>query len=443
MKIVKLKAENIKKLVAVEITPAGNLVKITGKNAAGKTSVLDAIYWALAGGENIQEQPIRQGEDHATVELDLGEMVVRRTFNSKDGGATTALTIENKDGLRFKSPQTLLDGLLGRLSFDPLEFMRQEPRRQIETLRTLTGVDLSKLDAMRQKVYDERTEVNREVNRLNVQVEAARVPPGAPTAEVSANDVIEQIKLATERVKEKEKFQAQARALNEEIDTYQKEVEKYRADIASVELLIARTREAIKTKEQSIADVAILVNEAIARAEVVVIPDIQALQVELGTIEEKNKAARAYLAREELRKEAGYRKGYSDGLTQKIEEIDLQKANMIAAAKFPLEGLGFGDGVVTYNGLPLSQASHAEQLRVSVAIAMQLNPKLRVLRATDGSLLDSNSMKILADMCNDRDYQLWIEVCSDDEKVGIVIEGGQVLVDNYQKKEVTEQTSDS
>jgi hypothetical protein len=32
MKIIKLKAENIKKLIAIEITPQGNVVKITGKN---------------------------------------------------------------------------------------------------------------------------------------------------------------------------------------------------------------------------------------------------------------------------------------------------------------------------------------------------------------------------------------------------------------------------
>src|SRR3990172_5003945 len=127
MKIIRLKAENIKKLVAVEITPAGNVVRITGKNAAGKTSVLDSIFWALGGQQNISEQPIRKGEKRASIEVDLGDIVVKRTFTE---GGGTALTIENKDGLRFKSPQTMLDGLIGRLTFDPLEFMRQEPRKQ-------------------------------------------------------------------------------------------------------------------------------------------------------------------------------------------------------------------------------------------------------------------------------------------------------------------------
>jgi energy-coupling factor transporter ATP-binding protein EcfA2 len=148
MKIINLKAENIKKLVAIDITPTGHVVKITGKNGQGKTSILDSIFWALGGTENIQAQPIRQGEKKARVELDLGDMIVTRTFT--EGGS--ALTITNKEGLKFPSPQTMLDNLLGRLAFDPLEFMSMDPKKQLETLRALTGVDVSDLDKKRQSI---------------------------------------------------------------------------------------------------------------------------------------------------------------------------------------------------------------------------------------------------------------------------------------------------
>lgn len=49
MKVISLQAENVKRLKAVAIAPSDNLVEITGKNAQGKTSVLDALWWALAG----------------------------------------------------------------------------------------------------------------------------------------------------------------------------------------------------------------------------------------------------------------------------------------------------------------------------------------------------------------------------------------------------------
>ena len=80
MKIISLQAENIKRLVAVHIEPDGSLVQITGKNGAGKTSVLDSIWWALGGTKPHQPQPIRKGQDNAVIELDLGEYIVRREF---------------------------------------------------------------------------------------------------------------------------------------------------------------------------------------------------------------------------------------------------------------------------------------------------------------------------------------------------------------------------
>jgi predicted ABC-type transport system involved in lysophospholipase L1 biosynthesis ATPase subunit len=103
---------------------------------------------------------------------------------------------------------------------------------------------------------------------------------------------------------------------------------------------------------------------------------------------------------------------------------------MITAAKFPLEGLGFGNGAVVYKEIPLSQASSAEQLRVSMAMAMALNPKVRVIRITDGSLLDSSSMKVIDEMANAQDFQIWCEIVDESGKVGIVIEDGAVAAVN-------------
>src|SRR3990172_1148857 len=106
MKILKLTAENIKRLIAVEITPDGNLVQITGKNGNGKTSVLDAIWWALAGKKPIQSKPIRNGAHSAMITLVLGdpssedqkkrrELTITRTFTLEDDGDyTTSLRVK-------------------------------------------------------------------------------------------------------------------------------------------------------------------------------------------------------------------------------------------------------------------------------------------------------------------------------------------------------------
>jgi hypothetical protein len=136
MKILSLQAENIKRLRAVEISPDGNLVEITGENGQGKTSVLDAIWWALAGSKPIQAAPIRKGAESGHITLNLGEMVVRRSFRLKDGGEyTTSLSVESADGARYQKPQDILNGLLDSLTFDPLHFARMQAREQFDALR--------------------------------------------------------------------------------------------------------------------------------------------------------------------------------------------------------------------------------------------------------------------------------------------------------------------
>ena len=103
-----------------------------------------------------------------------------------------------------------------------------------------------------------------------------------------------------------------------------------------------------------------------------------------------------------------------------------QKQDAIAGAAMPVDGLGFGAGVVTYNGVPFDQASSAEQLRVSMGIAIAANPKLRVIRITDGSLLDEDSLAAIGEMAKAADFQVFVEVVDSSGTVGIVIEDGLV-----------------
>ncbi len=125
MKIIGLQAERIKRIVAVDIKPNGNLVQITGKNAQGKTSVLDSIWWALGGLANVQGRPIKDGENNAFIKLDLGEIVVTRKFKKVgENEFTSTLSVETAEGTNVSSPQKVLDELLGELSFNPLEFAR-------------------------------------------------------------------------------------------------------------------------------------------------------------------------------------------------------------------------------------------------------------------------------------------------------------------------------
>ena len=132
-------------------------------------------------------------------------------------------------------------------------------------------------------------------------------------------------------------------------------------------------------------------------------------------------------------------KSESDEITARINQRQAEKIAKISAAKLPIDGLGFGDNEILLRGISFNQASDAEQLQVSIAMAMTLNPKLRVIRVRDGSLLDEDSLKLLETMAKDQDYQVWIEKVESSGRVGIYLEDGHVesVNGNSQKRSVT------
>jgi hypothetical protein len=130
--------------------------------------------------------------------------------------------------------------------------------------------------------------------------------------------------------------------------------------------------------------------------------------------------------RKVLKAEAEKLEKEADAITARMEARAKQKQDAIAAAKMPVDGITFADGAVLLNGVPFDQASDAEQLRASVAIAMAGEPRLRVLRIREGSLLDEDGLRLVAQMAEAKDWQVWVERVSSDGKGGFVIEDGHV-----------------
>lgn len=395
MRIISLEAENYKRLRAVEITPDGDLMVVGGRNAQGKSSVLDAIWAALGGREgNKAAKPIRDGEDAARVRLDLGDMIVTRTWR----GNNSTVKVESADGAVFKSPQALLDGLVGKLSFDPLEFTRLSPKAQREALLGLVDleVDLDAMDQERADYYAQRTEIGRQGKALgDYEVDAE-----LPEQERSASELISQIRASQEHSR-----QVIAAARSAEMAA--SHVEDLRAQLEKAETELANAQ--AKALELASSEV----------------PDVQSLESELDQIEDLNARIRANnSAREQVARKNELRDQY-EAITKRIDELDAAKAQALGSASFPVDGLGFDEQGVTFQGVPFSQASSAEQIRVSLAMAIAANPKLRVVRIMDGSLLDDDNLKLIAKLASEHDMQVWIERVGADG-VGVIIEDGKV-----------------
>ncbi|MCU0864194.1 MAG: AAA family ATPase [Planctomycetes bacterium] len=410
LQIVELRASNVKRLKAVTITPDGDMVVLSGANGAGKSSVLDAIAMALGGREQIPAEPIRRGADHAEVVVDLGEIIVRRTFTPSGGGQ---LIVTNREGARFASPQTMLDALVGRLTFDPLAFSREEPKRQAETLRQLLGLDFAALDKERAELYAQRTERNREAKQAAARLAGMPRHEGAPAEPVSVSDLAAELQAANRHNEEVGRVCRLAIGNAADLKAQRKRVESLRAELEAAERRLAET----------IEDDVRLQAEMREAKEIDTAPILARMQ----DAEDVNRKVRENHQRQDLAVRVAELEGAAGELTSQIEAIDQQRADAIAKAPMPVPGLGFdAAGIVTLNGLPLEQASAAERLRVSVAIGLAMNPRLRVLLIRDASLLDQRSMRMVAELASKAGAQLWVETVEQNPLTTVVIEDGEV-----------------
>lgn len=423
MKIVQFTAENLKKLRAVEIKPDGSIVQITGRNGSGKSSVLDAIFYALAGAKDLPKQPIRKGEQSARVRLDLGELIVTRRFTSS--GST--LTVEGTNGARFPSPQRMLDDLLGAICFDPLAFTRMDPRQQFDMLRQVVklDVDIDALNGANLRDYEARTEVNRRLKALRAQAAAITVPADLPAQPVNISALLAEMQSAGEANAQLEKRKAGRAQARRDADEKMSAATRQREEAAR----LRKQADECDMRARAFEDDARAIDKKLDEAPPLPEPvDTSAMVAQIEDGRRLNAQIEQREKRERIEAEAKKAEDESSALSAAMEARRDEKTAAIARAKMPVEGLSFGDGHVIYRDLPFDQASTAEQLRVSVAIAMAANPKLRVLRIREGSFLDDDSFAVLAEMAQASDYQVWMESVRGigDQSPKVVMEDGAV-----------------
>jgi DNA repair exonuclease SbcCD ATPase subunit len=418
VKIVSLQAENIKRLVAVDIRPDGNLVEITGKNGQGKTSILDAIWWALDSNKVVQSSPIREGAEKGFVELDLGDYIVTKTFKRKpDGDVTIALTVKNKDGFKADSPVKLLETFIGDLTFDPLAFARMKPQDQVVALRALVkDYDFADADTKNKADFEARTEVNRTVRDLKARIEAIIVPEDTPDQRISAESLMGELSSAMDH--------------NSKIDAARTKRVNIDQRIGSIEAVIADRKQQIKTLQAAIIADELAIEELRDEADGIDTSgeklDIESIRQQITKAEETNRYVDRKQQRATLQSELKAAEEKSAAYTKTIDDRKEAASSAVRRAELPVGGLELTDDAILVNGQPFDQASDAEQLRVSVAVAGAMNPKLRVIRVRDGSLLDTDSMKLLSTYAEEHDMQIWLESVQSPRETAIVIEDGRV-----------------
>lgn len=411
MKILKLTAENFKKLSAVEITPDGNVVVISGKNAAGKSSVLDAIEAALCGGK-MPKKPIKEGEVRAKVEVNMGPYKVTRKFFGSNSTLTVETTGETPTTVR--RPQEFLDSVVGNISFDPLAFLNKQPAEQRNTLMEFLGLNLEEFANKIATLKEQRSEVRKEKERKLHEAESITTTPNLPPQEISSGVLLGQLKEIQDHNEKCQKVRTKNELLRgelhrttDDIQAAEKSIRDWQARLSKLKTQKAETEKLLQDAEGPMRDPA-------------------EVEAKLKSLSATNEAIRRNAQKSlAIVRSEGYAEDYRT-LGDEIKIVENQKAKKLAETIMPVKGLTILPDGLGYNGLPLEQECQSKRLKICVAIAMAMNSKLKVLRI-DGNGLDTDSLVAIGKLVAGKDYQVWIEKVTDDNKIGFYIEDGHLV----------------
>lgn len=417
--ITALEAENVKRIKAVEITPAPTgLTLVGGNNNQGKTSVLDALAWALGGDKFRPAAAARDGAitpPHLKVTLSNGIVVERRGKNS-------TLTVTDPTGRR--AGQQLLNEFVEVLALDLPRFMDASDRDKADTLLKIIGVEeqLAALDQRIKALYDKRTAVGQIAQQKKAYAEEMLSYPEAPAEPVSALELIQQqqeiLLRNAENQRQRDRLAEVTHAKHRYADELQRLDERIEALQAQRRELKASYDAAVVAEEAATKTVAQLRDESTA-----------ALEKSIRNVEDTNRKVRANLDKARAEDEAAEMSAQYSKLTDQITEARRKRTALLDSADLPLPGLGVEDGCLTYHGKHWRDMSGSDQLRVATAIVRRLNPNCGFV------LLDKLEQMDLATLA---EFGCWLETeglqaiatrVSTGSECQIIIEDGRVKED--------------
>lgn len=410
VRINRFEVENIKRVQAVQIEPsASGLTVIGGRNGQGKTSVLDAILWALGGNKYKPSNHQREGslaDPRVRVELDNGLVVVR-------DGKNASLKVIDQHG--NKAGQALLDELIGQLALDLPKFLHASAKEKAETLLQIIGVgaQLMQLDQQAERLYNERHAVGQVHTRKKKHADDLPFDHAAPAVEVSASELIRQQQEILARNGENQRLRLQRDQLSRDVVAHRTKVETLRRELELAERQLAQLEDSFATASRSAES---LIDESTAE-----------LEASLRQIDETNARVRRNVEKTRAEQEATELAEQVDTLTAKLEEVRQQRRQLLEGAALPLPGLSIDGGELVFNGQKWDCMSGSDQLRVAVAIARQLRPQCQFVLMDKTEQMDLQTLTEFGTWLESEGLQVIATRVSTGDECSIIIEDGMAV----------------
>lgn len=409
MKINRLEIENVKRIHAVMIEPSKDgLTIIGGKNRQGKSSVLDAIAWALGGNKY---KPTQAANADSTIPprlkviMDNGLVVERKGKNSD-------LKVTDPEGQ--KGGQQLLDSFVEELAINLPKFMEASGKEKANTLLQIIGVgpQLAELEQKEKSLYQERLYVGRTADQKEKFAAEQPYYPDAPEEPVSASELIREQQEILARNGQRQQWRREHDSILEKIMKTKDEIESHEASIRALKARLGELDEQRKASEKTPAELKMESTEELERS--------------IDNIELINRKVRANLDKAKAEEDAKqYRDQYTE-LTNAIEDVRRQKTSLLDSADLPLPGLSVKDGELIYNGQQWDNMSSAEQMIVSTSIVRKLNPKCGFVLLDKLEAMDLDTLKEFGAWLEQEGLQAIATRVSTGDECSIVITDGYV-----------------
>lgn len=402
VRITSLELANVKRIKAVALDPAPTgLTVIGGKNGQGKTSVLDAIAWALGGERFRPDAAQREGSvlnPDIRITLSNGLTVTRK-------GNKSTLTVTDESGRR--SGQQLLNEFIEVLALDLPKFLQASDKERASILLGILGIQdqLDALDREERAAYDQRLQVGRDRDRARHYADELPWHDGAPEQEVSVAALSADLRAVQER--------------NQRNAELRQKVTQIRARLADTDTQI-NTLRAMRTALETEMRKAEADAEGLQDGD----PDIVLRQIQ--NAETVNAQVRDNRAHMDADARAAALVEQYDALTAEVEDVRARRTALLDGADMPLPQLSVQDGVLTYNGQPWSCMSSAEQLRAATAIVARLKPECRFVLVDKLEQMDVDTLRDFGAWAAAQGLQVIGTRVSTGDECSIIIEDGEV-----------------
>lgn len=417
VKINTLELENVKKIRAVQLAPSKNgLTLIGGRNRQGKTSVLDAIAWALGGDRFKPSEPHREGsmvEPHLKITLDNGIVVER-------SGKNGALKVLDPSGNR--AGQQLLNSFVETFALDLPRFMGGSPKEKADTLLKIIGVGdkLYELEREEKRLYDERRFTGQIADQKRKYADELPEFPDAPAEPVSASELIARQQEILVRNGENQRKRNELNKITMKKHSLCDSLNALDERIAEMqekrEEMLAEYNKTVADEETALNVAAGLVDEPTAE-----------IEADINRIDEINRKVRSNADKARARAEADELSSDYNSLTEHIEAVRRERTALLEGADLPLSGLSVEGGDLLYNGHKWDGMSGAEQLIVSTSIVRRLNPECGFVLLDKLEQLDLDTLKKFGEWLEKEGLQAIATRVSTGDECSIIIEEGGVV----------------